>query len=348
VVHSFGGDVTQPTGVFTGVIQGRDGQLYGTTDGGANGCCGGTVYRLGLLGLAALTPTGNDVIVPLSTGVITFQHVSLAGNTIMTTITSGPPPPQGFSLASVIFDVQTTAAFIGPVEVCLPLPSGSDPTQLSLLHHHNNAWVDVTTSRDTVNAVICGQVTSLSPFAVALRLPELTALGPARIWMGLKNSDSAGLRLDLKVDVFLNSTSNAPIGTGVLNNVSGGSSGFSNAVLSTVTLGLTGGPVAFSSGDTLLFRLSVRRTCSGGGHASGTVRLWYNGNAVDSGLSRDAGSRFDAAINETTNSYFLRNGFALTAAAGSSRLFIDRTVNSTVVCPNRPFASIGTWSATPP
>jgi hypothetical protein len=37
---------------------------------------------------------------------------------------------------------------------------------LKLLHFENGNWVDVTTTLDTVNDVICGQSTSLSPFAV--------------------------------------------------------------------------------------------------------------------------------------------------------------------------------------
>ena len=94
--------------------------------------------------------------------------------------------------------------------------------------------------------------------------------------------------------------------------------------------------------------MSVRRTCSGLGHNAGTVRLWYNGQTVDSGPTRDAGSRFDATIGGQTDDYFLRTGFGLSKSAGSPRTSLDQFVNSAVSCvpplPGRPFTSFGTWT----
>jgi hypothetical protein len=177
--------------------------------------------------------------------------------------------------------------------------------------------------------------------------PGLTGLSPAKLWVGLKNSDDVGLRLDLKAEVFINSTGNPPAGTGERDNVSSGSSGFNNALLNTVNLALTNGPVSLAPSDVLLLRVSVRRTCSGGGHASGTARLWYNGKAIDTGASRDAGSRFDATIAGSTSDYYLRTGFNLSTTAGSSRTSIDKFVDSSTACPARPFVSFGTWSITP-
>ena len=184
--------------------------------------------------------------------------------------------------------------------------------------------------------------------AIAFQPPSriLTALSPAKLWVGLKNSDDVGLRLDLKAEVFINSTSNPPVGTGELDNVSSGSSGFSAALLNTINLALTGSP-ALSPGDQLLFRASVRRTCTGGGHAAGTARLWYNGAAIDSGAARDAGSRFDASINGTSINYYLRTGFVLSTTAGTSRTSIDKFVDSSASCPNRPFVAFGTWNVAP-
>ena len=70
--------------------------------------------------------------------------------------------------------------------------------------------------------------------------PTLTALGQARVWMGLANSDAVGFRLDLLAEVFVN---DAKVGQGQANNISAGSSGFNNALLDSIDLGLTGGPV---------------------------------------------------------------------------------------------------------
>jgi len=47
----------------------------------------------------------------------------------------------------------------------------SDPSQLTLQHYESGSWVNVTTSLDTANMVVCGSVSSLSPFAIFQKLP---------------------------------------------------------------------------------------------------------------------------------------------------------------------------------
>jgi hypothetical protein len=116
----------------------------------------------------------------------------------------------------------------------------------------------------------------------------------------------------------------------------------------TVELGLTGQAAELGPGDTLAFRLSVRRTCAGGGHTSGAVRVWYNGAAVDAGRTKDAGSRVDATVAGVNRDYFLHDGSTLDAGTGSSRLFADVFVDSKRACPDRPFEQLGTWSTVLP
>jgi hypothetical protein len=173
---------------------------------------------------------------------------------------------------------------------------------------------------------------------------RLSALSPARVWIGLKNSDDAGLRLDLLAEVFVDSIK---VGQGRLSNVSAGSSGLNNAVLDAIPLALTGGPVDFPVVATVEIKVSVRRTCSGGGHASGIARLWYNGQPVDSGAKRDAGSRFDAIGGGATVTHFLRGGFSLSTVPGTSRQSVDVSVDTKQPCPDRPFKAFGTWSTNP-
>src|SRR6185436_15407115 len=76
----------------------------------------------------------------------------------------------------------------------------------------------------------------------------LTAVDTAKVWVGLKNSDDVGLRLDLRAEVRVNGIAAA---TGDLNNVAAGSSGFNNAILQSVRLGLSSGPVDVPSGAQL-------------------------------------------------------------------------------------------------
>ena len=210
--------------------------------------------------------------------------------------------------------------------------SASAPGSGTLTLSQNVVSVDVQTGSTTVSPVN----------------PSLNALSPAKVWIGLKNSDDVGLRLDLRAEVLLNSTK---IGEGQLNNVGAGSSGFNNAFLQTIPLALIGGEVTVPSGAQLQLTVSARRTCFGGGHSGGTARLWFNGKLVDSGPNRDTSSRFDATITTTRSDYFLRGNFALNTTAGSSRLAIDKFVNSSVPCAatsGRPFTSFGTWTTTLP
>lgn len=169
---------------------------------------------------------------------------------------------------------------------------------------------------------------------------DLSAVGPAKVWLGLKNSDDVGTKFDLFAEVIKNGST---VGTGYLPNVPGGSSGFNNAVLRTIILALSGPTVTVCTGDTLSFRLSVRITAVGG-HRSGTARLWYNGAFIDSGPTRDAGSRFGATIAGGPANYFLRSGFLLNTTAGSSKQFIDVFVDRAVG--GNPFKPFGTWSKT--
>ncbi len=116
------------------------------------------------------TPAGTNVTVQLPPVTLTFANVTQAGNTSATTSTAGPPPPSGFKLGNppTYFELSTTAVFSGPIQICIDysgIAFGSTAS-LKLQHFENGAWVDVTASLDTVNKVICGVTTSLSPFAI--------------------------------------------------------------------------------------------------------------------------------------------------------------------------------------
>ncbi len=121
------------------------------------------------------TPSGNGVSVSAGSGVtVTFATVSSSGDTTATKSSTGPTPPAGFSLgATSYYAITTTATFGPPVTICITYSPAqfNDPTTLRLFHFENSAWVDVTTSNDTVAGIICGQTSSLSPFLLAERTP---------------------------------------------------------------------------------------------------------------------------------------------------------------------------------
>jgi hypothetical protein len=157
----------------------------------------------------------------------------------------------------------------------------------------------------------------------------------------LKTSDDIGLGVDLRAEMFENDTL---VASGQLDNQSIGSSGFKNALLKVVPLSFAGGPVEFAPGDTLKMTLSARRTCSGGGHNAGHVRLWYDGQPIDSGKTRDAGSHFGLIVGSADNDYFLRPDDVLTVTPGAQRRFIEVRVDSKAGCPDRPFTPFDTWT----
>lgn len=174
-------------------------------------------------------------------------------------------------------------------------------------------------------------------FVVIVPPRRLTALGPAKVWVGLKNSDDVGTRFDLKAEVYKD---DALIGSGQLTNAASGSSGFNNAKLHQIPLTLLA-PVDVAPGTMLGLRLSVRITCSGKTHASGTARLWFN--------DPQASSRFDATIAGLTENYYLLSLAALGTAPGPGpKKTLDVPVGSSVRCPARPFTPFGTWTITLP
>ncbi len=188
-----------------------------------------------------------------------------------------------------------------------------------------------TTTGTLVSTASTHSIVSISPvFGEANHGPST-----AGIWVGLKNSDAIGLRLDLKAEVFINGSK---IGEGEVDDVASGSSGFNKAKLNSIALPFLG---TKSSEDTLSITLSVRRTCFGGGHNSGTARLWFNDAQANSALS--------ASFEDGTSAFFLRIGFALAASPGSGpKQTVDVAVDSKTACPNRPFKPFGTWSMTFP
>jgi hypothetical protein len=130
----------------------------------------GQAYSFGLGLTSGFTPSGGNVPVTSGSVTVTFSSVTSPGSTTVTSSKTAPAPPAGFRLGQVrtFYDVTTTATFAGSIEVCLSYAGlgVTRPTRLKLFHYQGGAWVNVTTSNDTVNQVICGTVTSLSPFGI--------------------------------------------------------------------------------------------------------------------------------------------------------------------------------------
>lgn len=173
---------------------GSDGTIYiGSADDNLyaiNTCTGGLAdtpwpmfhhdeRHTGSLAPLINTPTGDDVAVsPIdqTTGTspvtVTFEHVTEAGLTSLSTSADGPSLPTGFKLGEppVYYDLTTTAGYSGQIEVCIDYSGVSfvNEEDLQLFHYDESSdtWIDVTSSLDTDNNIICGIVDSLSFFAI--------------------------------------------------------------------------------------------------------------------------------------------------------------------------------------
>ncbi len=126
---------------------------------------------------AAVTQTGSNVVVTPTTGVkLTFDNVVGTGVTEVTESSSGNSPPVGFAVFPVgsptFYQIVSNAGFSGHITVCLGYDPGllTVPENFLRLFHlpsGSTTWQDVTVSQDLVAHVICGSVTSLSPFIMA-------------------------------------------------------------------------------------------------------------------------------------------------------------------------------------
>lgn len=300
---------------------------------------------------------------PVAHNIFTVDTATAAATFLGITGVLGPGNGLAFSPGDVLYHAsgnslntinQTTGAATHVATLSFPAPCTTGTRRINamdfrpgsgtlygILNCDNAAWhlVTINTSSGTVTDVGPTGVDQMDALAF-----QPDGFSPAQLWVGLKNSDDVGLRLDLKAELFLDTTGNPLIATGEVDNVRSGSSGFNNAQINSVFLNLVV-PVGFGPAGNFLLRVSVRRTCSGGGHASGTARLWYNGRAIDTGSARDAGSRFDVTQGGVNSEEYLRTGFALSTSEGTSRTFIDKFVDNKTPCPSRPFVSFGTWSA---
>jgi hypothetical protein len=117
------------------------------------------------------------------------------------------------------------------------------------------------------------------------------------------------------------------VAAGQVNGVTTGSSGFNNAILHTVPLQAL---KPFSSYTEVT--VSARVSCFESGHVSGMARLWYNGRSIDSGPTRDAGSRIALSGLTTQALRNISGALRLSTLAGTQRVALDILLDSSMPC----------------
>lgn len=211
-----------------------------------------------------------------------------------------------------------------------PFPQDTVDGLISINSIAEGATFIVTATNATGSATRSVRVSAIRP---PIAGPPVTQIGPASVWLGLKNSDDVGTKFDLKAEVYKNGVL---VTSGQINDVAGGSSGFNNAKLRTIALASIA-PYSYNPSDVLSFKLYVRIAASSG-HRSGTARLWYNDSQADSGLSM--------VIGGATSSHYLRASALLVPTPGPGPkktidVLVDRAANGNA------FKLIGSWSTAP-
>jgi hypothetical protein len=116
------------------------------------------------------TPIGSNVTVSLANAIVSFNSVVAPGITTVITQQGNPGGgiPSWFRVHGLFVDISTTATYTGPVTIGLNDDESGvgNESNLKLFHWECGHWVDVTTSVDTVNHIVYGQVNSLSWFFI--------------------------------------------------------------------------------------------------------------------------------------------------------------------------------------
>jgi hypothetical protein len=101
---------------------------------------------------------------------LTFSSVENGGETTFFSLDPAevPPPGANFEAGGAFYEIDTTAEFTPPVEICLTYDEGAyeDESAIALVHFEDPDWIDVTTNLDEVANRVCGSVDSFSPFGI--------------------------------------------------------------------------------------------------------------------------------------------------------------------------------------
>ena len=284
-----------------------------TVSGNSTGYGGGGILTAASLTLTNSTVTGNSAAGGyggggiMTTGSLTLSHSLVSGNT-------GSPGAEVFNYQSSttvtaadnllghsgVTTAQAIDGFTPDASNILATSDGSDPTALAGILDpilQNNGGPTLTHNLvsgspavDAIPVADCPppatdqrgvsrpQGTSCDIGAVEKVVDTVSALSPAHLWIGLRNSDDQGTRFDLKVDVLRNGS---PVASGLTRCITGVTRSPTLAKEALVAVDpFTAVPL--NSGDVLALKVSTRigtnpddTKCSGHNSAVG-LRLYYD------------------------------------------------------------------------
>jgi uncharacterized delta-60 repeat protein len=142
---------------------------------------------------------------------ITFSEVTNGGSTTITVNDEGPPSPIEFQLyLGLYYEITTTATYTGPITICINYDdAGLSPDQeanLKLMYFDEtvNAWVDITTSLDTLNNIICGETDHLTDFGLMYEISSIKEQWVKRYdGLGGRADEASALAVDASGNVYV-------------------------------------------------------------------------------------------------------------------------------------------------
>jgi nitrous oxidase accessory protein NosD len=115
------------------------------------------------------TAGGSSVTVDFGYIKVTFAQIIVSGNTWLgpATVDTSRNPAKS---ALAIVDIGTTASYQGPVQIAwiYDMSGLEEPEKLKIYHFNGSKWENITTLVDIATNTVYGEVTSLSPFLLAL------------------------------------------------------------------------------------------------------------------------------------------------------------------------------------
>jgi len=105
---------------------------------------------------------------------LVFTEIAVSGVTTVTMTERGPPPPTGFKLVPLgtYYEITTSATYTGLIQICINYddstltPGQEEQLKLRQYDEPTDEWIEITTSLDTVDNIICGETDHLSFFGV--------------------------------------------------------------------------------------------------------------------------------------------------------------------------------------
>ena len=113
------------------------------------------------------TVTGSNVNITLNDVKIVFSQVNTEGDTSVS-VSSTNPGGHTFQKVGSYYNISTNATYSGNITIEIPYDPAGINESIVKLYHWNGLWEDVTTSLNTANNKVSGNVTTLSPFVAGI------------------------------------------------------------------------------------------------------------------------------------------------------------------------------------